>query len=635
MLFRLFCPLSARNILKRAATRRHPRVRKLRNKKLRRAEVLEKAARQRMELLEAQLLAAQKLEVQLLEAQRLEAEQERLLLHGTAPSLHAARVGALRMCSSHASLLVVEKFQNDPSPETFGALHEAADGFLEAAEFSAAQICYQQLIQVNPRDPGLREQLAASLRGEGELHAAAAELHTALQDLSSLDPTSSEAQSWLYMDLGSIIEEIVKVPGTGAQWPVAQWSEATDVAVTVATELTDDGELEEELLTPEDCYRRAIELQPDQGEAYKRLADWFVTLPDGADAAREPFAKAASLMPHDICCATHDFFGRPAARTVAHLPIKCSADEASGGLAGLMADSCAFDGQLGGSRGTDHSVAEVVARFERDGCVVLPGFLSDKHCARLLERVRDVLANEGAHEFDAETRASTRRRHRALPVAEAHDSIDDALARLWPFLSAILQAEHMPLLGCGFMCVREGAKAQELHKDVHGFDRHPRVLDDEGNECLASGGSPRAISIQIQLTDTAGGAATGVAETQTGVDGDEPMLEPMGPGGSLEVLPGSHRPDAACARPETIHAAMGGSFALVPVDVRPGTVSVYSSRLWHRGGANTRADERVFAFLTVAEPDSAAPPGLIHTAAREDVGKWLVGREGLSPRAGS
>jgi hypothetical protein len=59
MLLRLFCPLSARNILKRAATRRVRRVKKLRKKKQRRAEALEKAALQRMKLLEAQLLEAE------------------------------------------------------------------------------------------------------------------------------------------------------------------------------------------------------------------------------------------------------------------------------------------------------------------------------------------------------------------------------------------------------------------------------------------------------------------------------------------------------------------------------------------------------------------------------------------------
>jgi hypothetical protein len=49
--------------------------------------------------------------------------------------------------------------------------------------------------------------------------------------------------------------------------------------------------------------------------------------------------------------------------------------------------------------------------------------------------------------------------------------------------------------------------------------------------------------------------------------------------------------------------------AQVRVDVPAGTVSMYSSRLYHRGGANRHAQrERVFAFFTLAEPDAPAYP---------------------------
>ena len=73
----------------------------------------------------------------------------------------------------------------------------------------------------------------------------------------------------------------------------------------------------------------------------------------------------------------------------------------------------------------------------------------------------------------------------------------------------------------------------------------------------------------------------------------------------------------------------------MPVEAPSGTVTLYSSRLWHRGGANAHEDrERVFAFLTVAEPETPAPPGLIHTMARQDVGKWRVGQGGIERRAG-
>lgn len=69
--------------------------------------------------------------------------------------------------------------------------------------------------------------------------------------------------------------------------------------------------------------------------------------------------------------------------------------------------------------------------------------------------------------------------------------------------------------------------------------------------------------------------------------------------------------------------------AAVPVAVPAGTVTVYSSRVWHRGGANKSERERVFCFLTLVEAGSPAPPGLIHTLSREDVGKWAVGETGL------
>jgi len=91
-------------------------------------------------------------------------------------------------------------------------------------------------------------------------------------------------------------------------------------------------------------------------------------------------------------------------------------------------------------------------------------------------------------------------------------------------------------------------------------------------------------------------------------------------------------PTAATGRSEVIRAACEDSSRLVPVDVGAGTVTIYSSRLWHRGGANQGKRERVFAFLTLAEASSAAPPGLIHTMTRDDVGAWIVGAEGLVQR---
>ena len=102
--------------------------------------------------------------------------------------------------------------------------------------------------------------------------------------------------------------------------------------------------------------------------------------------------------------------------------------------------------------------------------------------------------------------------------------------------------------------------------------------------------------------------------------------------GSLEVLPGSHRPDAANGAAECIRQAVEEPLeerGVVPIVVPAGTITLYSSRLWHRGGASRSALERVFCFLTLTEPAAPAPPGLIHTMALDDVGAWAVGREGL------
>ena len=99
-----------------------------------------------------------------------------------------------------------------------------------------------------------------------------------------------------------------------------------------------------------------------------------------------------------------------------------------------------------------------------------------------------------------------------------------------------------------------------------------------------------------------------------------------------QVLPGSHRPDAAQARPEQIRRAVDeptASSGMLAVAVPAGTVTLYSSRLWHRGGANRSERERTFCFLTVSEPDAPAPAGLIHTMERDEVGAWMLDHRGL------
>jgi ectoine hydroxylase-related dioxygenase (phytanoyl-CoA dioxygenase family) len=210
---------------------------------------------------------------------------------------------------------------------------------------------------------------------------------------------------------------------------------------------------------------------------------------------------------------------------------------------------------------------------------------------------------------------------------EAGKVLSPLIARLWPLLAIILQAEAAPLVGAGFMRVGPGAAGQELHKDVHGHDRHGGVAarGAEAGEAGVGGaggagvmgelvGGARAVSIQLQLSDTTA----------------QPCM------GSLEVLPGSHRPDAARARPEQIKRAVKEptpSSGVLAVAVPAGSVTLYSSRLWHRGGANRGDRERTFCFLTVSEPDAPAPAGLIHTMERDEVGGWMLDHRGLQARS--
>ena len=552
---------------------------------------------------------------------------------------------AARACTTSGSVsTIVRAFEEQPSPATFTALCEAADDFLMGGDFSAAEACYRPLLRLDPHDAGVRERLAACLRGAGQMHDAANELHMALSDVEN-----AEDRGWLYLDLGSLLEDLAPVPGTGVEWAAApdddlvrdgkvrlgkgiEWTrieaeeEEEEASSSFAIGLAED----EEWLSAEDCYRRAIALQPEHGEAYKRLADWLVMAPGGAAAAVDPFATAASLLPDDICAATHCFYGAPEPHALPPLPLPAALPtEAAPQLADITMDVLADEAK--DDEATVAWVARAAESFERHGCLVLPGFLVDAECDALAACVRSASDDEHVLDFLGETRAASRRMHKALPVSAAHAALDGALARLWPLLSTVLQAEaasstanaavgtgsaHVPLVGSGFMSVGSGAEAQSLHKDVHGFDRHGSIgaAQDGVDSALPAGGGARAVSIQLQLTDT------------TRADAAAP------PTGSLELLPGSHRPDAATGRSEVIRAACEDSSRLVPVDVGAGTVTIYSSRLWHRGGANQGKRERVFAFLTLAEASSAAPPGLIHTMTRDDVGAWIVGAEGLVQR---
>jgi hypothetical protein len=62
--------------------------------------------------------------------------------------------------------------------------------------------------------------------------------------------------------------------------------------------------------------------------------------------------------------------------------------------------------------------------------------------------------------------------------------------------------------------------------------------------------------------------------------------------------------------------------------------TIYSSSHWHGGGANNSGLDhldRQFCFFTITEDSSeSAPPGLIHTIQKNDIGIWYTqGHRGL------
>jgi tetratricopeptide (TPR) repeat protein len=391
----------------------------------------------------------------------------------------------------------IRAFQKTPNPQTFEAVHAAADDFLDQENFAAAEACYRTLLEAVSNDPGIRERLSASLRGAGKLTDAAAELHTAITDLRAHDEGSEEDQSWLYLDLGSILEEIAPVPGTGPEWPCRDAQGTKLFTVDLQTNNT-QGETPL-MLSAEECYRRAISLSPHLGEPHKRLADWLVMFPDNAAAAATHFAAAASLMPDDICAITHHLHGAPAARKVSPLPIApigtpgAAAPGTDGssavGLHTLFRDAPPdLSADL-----SEHAdwVVGTSASFETHGCVVLPGFLGGTEIDALAHCVRDAVDStndEGVGDFAHETRAAEHRVHKALTVHAARRPLNSVLAKLQPLLSRLLQAEQsgkepldkeplgkeplvkgpldteqlMPLVGCGFMRILPGAQVQSV-----------------------------------------------------------------------------------------------------------------------------------------------------------------------------
>ena len=458
-------------------------------------------------------------------------------------------------------------------------------------------------------DPAVRERLSAALRMLGQLERSAQELFHVIKVLEMIDDAGDTSTlCMLYLDLGFLIEDIMlPLPGAGYELiePITNEKDAPKFTF----------ELDSSPLSSIDCYRTAIGLDPGCGLAHKKLADALAIIGNNEEALRE-FEVAARHLPNDICCATHlHFASKPEIRDAlkAKEPISLPQGIA---LAKKLDDiSVETYNPIG-----RELLSDLAAKFELNGVLVFRQALSAEDVNVLSHKVDAVisLAAEGdvkVADLTEETKAATHRTHLALPLIEEerHTTvISNLMARLNPLLELILQSndgKDIPLIGAGLMQTSPGAKAQDLHKDVHHYDRH-EVFDDMPHswDCKLNG-YPRCISIQIQLTDTSTG----------------------GEMGSLQVLPGSHRPDtnngsALCIERAVKEPTLNNG--VIPVNVAPGTVTIYSSRLWHGGGANTSDVDRKFCFFTATEEaESAAPAGLIHTMQMEDVGKWCLRRQ--------
>jgi tetratricopeptide (TPR) repeat protein len=174
----------------------------------------------------------------------------------------AAAASSLRRSLELGYLEDMTAWQND---DPLGPYHAAADALLEAEAFAAAEACYRHSLQLDGQNVAVRERLAATLRLSGRLAEAADELHDTLSLLGEAD---EEVRCWLLLDLGAVIEDLAPIAGTGADWPSTSSAGASSEAPAVRV-----GSLGPERLSAEECYRRAVRLDPEAGEAHKRLAD--------------------------------------------------------------------------------------------------------------------------------------------------------------------------------------------------------------------------------------------------------------------------------------------------------------------------------------------------------------------------
>ncbi len=531
--------------------------------------------------------------------------------------------------------LEAERGKPQTSMDLLGNLHAIALALMEfddmhnddvddVSPMARAAELFQYSLDSFGEDPAVRERLSAAFRTLGQLNKSADELFKVIKTLEEEQSADDETLCMLYLDLGFLIDDIVPLPGAGYELEtVANYEE--EIAPKVAfryeeiVETVADDEITYQLkertiqLSSFDCYRKAISLDETSGLAHKKLADALAIIGKNEESCKA-FGVAAQYLPDDICCVTHLHFASMQSDSQASklaIPLKKEV-KLGQTLDDISVDSIHLD--------TGPSLPSLAATFEKNGVIVFPGAVAADDVKVLSDKVDEIISSSAlsdVSDFTDETKAPKRRIHKALPLVDDEQctkTVSKLLGRLYPLLAIILQTsdseDGIPLIGSGFMQTSPGASKQDLHKDVHFFDLHEDFDEmPESWDCKRNG-YPRCVSIQVQLTDTTLG----------------------GNMGSLVVMPGSHRPDTGVS-PLAIAAAVkdsgdSGSGA-IPVNVTPGTVTIYSSRLWHSGGANESNKDRQFCFFTATENQQNAPPGLIHTFEMSDVGKWCICGSGL------
>ena len=537
--------------------------------------------------------------------------------------------------------LEAEREKPQTSIDLLGNFHAVALALMEFDEIHPGDVgdvspmaraaeLFQYSLDNFGEDPAVRERLSAAYRTLGELDKSAEELFKVIKTLEEEETADDETLCMLYLDLGFLIDDIMPLPGAGYELESAVNYEEEDAPKITfqheeIVETVSDDEIKYQLkertipLSSFDCYRNAISLDPTSGLGHKNLADALAIIGKNEESCKA-FEIASKYLPDDICCATHLHFAsmqNSSQATKLAIPLKNDVK-----LGQTLDDICMDIGA---------SLQSMAATFERNGVIVFPDALSLDDVKVLSEKVDGIISPSIANtsdtgctvsDFTDETKAPKRRIHMAFPLVDNEQctkTISNLLGKLHPLLAIILQCnsseDGIPLIGAGFMETSPSASGQVLHKDVHFLDLHEDFDEMPESWDCSRNGFPRCISIQVQLTDTTLGGK---------------MM------GSLEVLPGSHRPDTGVSPADIAKAVRdpcdSGS-RVIPVNVAPGTVTIYSSRLWHRGGANESKKDRQFCFFTATEnQQNVAPPGLIHTMQMSDVGKWCISSSGLTKK---